>query len=462
MRRLALLVAVLAMLAMAGTSLLAQQAAKPDDPEDAGLGPQILTSDLARRQTIEADQFSATFLFVDEVPVVDVRINGEPQPITQDTSVIITRQFDNRKARQIIEVAATNVSGQTRKKSFLVANPKHEQELEELPRYYKIEDRWDPQWQPLSGIRAGGAAVAIDKSIFIFGGYTSVRYDYDGGLKLSKDPSEYMSTSEQYDPNFRVDLSAEAILQAQGKTQDVPPGKAAPLTGAPPFSTLLSAAVVDRKAYVFESRQKAHEFDARAKRWRSLPSPIRLNRIGPAAAANKKIYIFGGLFGIHPAQGNPRVTPSLQVWEFDPATGRFTSKRSMPTARGGAAACTVRGIVYVFGGYDGEKYLDSVESYNPAQNSWQRLRTMPGARAYAGCVVVNDLVYVISGYASGIVGDKVVGTMEMYDPATDSWRSRRPVPTARQDAAIVTIEGAIYIMGGHNGAQPVTQVEVYR
>src|SRR5439155_1119289 len=45
-----------------------------------------------------------------------------------------------------------------------------------------------------------------------------------------------------------------------------------------------------------------------------------------------------------------------------------------------------------------------------------------------------------------------VGTVEEYDPATNTWRARSPMPTARNHAAIGVVNNKIYVIGGRVGA----------
>lgn len=453
-----------ALLVLAGILLLgiparAQTApATQGEPEETGQGPQILTSDLTRRQTVEADSLTASFLFVDEQPIVDIRINGEPQKFTQDTSVIIQKKFDNRKEQNVIEVSATNQEGKTRLKSFLVLNPTAVRRFgEAVPKYYRIEDRWDTHWTPLTVARAGAAGAAIGSTIYVIGGQSTVKYDYDVNQVLSKDPSSYIASTDRYEPY------PEAKPGAPSRGAGMLPGASQLVPGAPAFSSPLSAASLEQKIYIFESRAKGYVFDPKANTWTTFDTPLRLNRVGPVVAApNKKLYLFGGLFGVQTAGQSGAITPSLQVWEFDPARNAFTIKKPLPTARGGATACLVKGIIYVFGGYDGDKYLDVGEAYDPAADRWAKASSMPTPRAFAGCVVVNDLIYVAGGRNRGLFGERTIGVMEMFDPATGIWRDRKAVPTSRSDPVTVAIEGVVYVMGGMEGNKPVSLVEAYR
>jgi hypothetical protein len=44
--------------------------------------------------------------------------------------------------------------------------------------------------------------------------------------------------------------------------------------------------------------------------------------------------------------------------------------------------------------------------------------------------------------------DRVYGTLESYDPATDTWLSHAPMPIPRHGMGAVTIGEWIYVAGG--------------
>jgi N-acetylneuraminic acid mutarotase len=47
---------------------------------------------------------------------------------------------------------------------------------------------------------------------------------------------------------------------------------------------------------------------------------------------------------------------------------------------------------------------------------------------------------------------RIFNATEMYDPATDSWISKAPLPTPRHGTGAVTLGRRIYVMAG--GPQP--------
>jgi hypothetical protein len=44
--------------------------------------------------------------------------------------------------------------------------------------------------------------------------------------------------------------------------------------------------------------------------------------------------------------------------------------------------------------------------------------------------------------------DRVIGTVESYDPATDSWQHHAPMPTPRHGLGAALIGDTIYVAGG--------------
>jgi N-acetylneuraminic acid mutarotase len=178
------------------------------------------------------------------------------------------------------------------------------------------------------------------------------------------------------------------------------------------------------------------------------------------AAANGKVYVFGGLLG---------TSVKGLVYEYDPAANKWTQKKQMPIPAHHVAAVDYHGKIYLFGGGAqpdpaGGNWvpLNNSWEYDPAKDTWKALAPMPTARGSAAAAVVGGKIYVIGG-ASVHPGAKIVSltpagphrsltTNEMYDPATDKWESRSPMPTARNHASIGMVNGKIYVLGGRVGS----------
>src|SRR5512137_1892364 len=60
--------------------------------------------------------------------------------------------------------------------------------------------------------------------------------------------------------------------------------------------------------------------------------------------------------------------------------------------------------------------------------AWTRKKDMPTGRAAPCAAVVNNKIYVIGGVDKDVVG---LADYEVYDPSTDTWEVKKPLPTPR-------------------------------
>jgi N-acetylneuraminic acid mutarotase len=195
--------------------------------------------------------------------------------------------------------------------------------------------------------------------------------------------------------------------------------------------------------------------------WSSYPSmPTALGGSAAAAGRDDRIYALGGL------NSSGADVPTVQV--TDPATGLWSVAAPMPTARDSLAAVTgADGSIYALGGYffssqTGLLELNTAEVYTPATDSWFPAAPMPTARGELAAAAGPDgRIYAIGGRGTDITTVEVK-TVEVYDPAANSWSTAAPMPTARIGlAAVAGQDGRIYAIGGYNTSGYLGTVEVY-
>jgi N-acetylneuraminic acid mutarotase len=193
-----------------------------------------------------------------------------------------------------------------------------------------------------------------------------------------------------------------------------------------------------------------------------FPEPAE-ELLGVAAAG--KMYVFCGLA--------PGWKPIGMVYEHDPPTDRWAKKKPMPLLSHHVALAEYRGKIYAFGGFvlpasgpPAWAPIDNAWEYDPAADTWKALAPLPSKRGSAVAAVAGDKIYVIGG-ATTPPGSKEtavhparphvsVGTVEEYDPATNSWRQRSPMPTPRNHATAGVVNGKIYVIGGRVGTAFIT------
>ncbi|MDY6876162.1 MAG: kelch repeat-containing protein [Chloroflexota bacterium] len=108
----------------------------------------------------------------------------------------------------------------------------------------------------------------------------------------------------------------------------------------------------------------------------------------------------------------------------------------MTTARDHPGVVGVNGKIYVFGGSNASGALDSMEIYDPATDTWTSGPSMPGAKSAPSAVAVGGLIYVLAG-------DELI---YCFDPSQGTWSTKAPVPVPFSGpAAVAVVEGKIYL-----------------
>jgi len=171
------------------------------------------------------------------------------------------------------------------------------------------------------------------------------------------------------------------------------------------------------------------------------------------AAVNGKIYAIGGstASGFEPCISASAVYGIISLGglvgtneEYDPAENKWTYKASMPTPRMAFATAVYQNKIYCIGGRNvsGDPnggYTAANEVYDPATDTWETKTPMPKATGWFIANVAYGKIYVMD-YS---------GANYVYDPATDSWTSKAPVPAAAFGGyASAVLDGKIYVIGG--------------
>jgi len=167
-----------------------------------------------------------------------------------------------------------------------------------------------------------------------------------------------------------------------------------------------------------------------------------------------KIYVIGG--------AKNTTTFVSNVEEYDPETDTWKQKAEMPTARGVFSINVVDGKIYAIGGYNMANLggMTTVEEYDPKTDKWKKKARMNNPRYALDSSVVNGKIYAIGGSQGGSVN-----MVEEYDPLKDRWTVKAPMPTPREYLLTCALNGLIYAFGGMNfpatGMAFMNTVEVY-
>ncbi|MCG2769215.1 MAG: S8 family serine peptidase, partial [Anaerolineae bacterium] len=193
----------------------------------------------------------------------------------------------------------------------------------------------------------------------------------------------------------------------------------------------------------------AESYDVDADQWETLADkPTAVGNAG-AAMLDGLIYVVGGY-------DDTLQDPYLNVVEvYDPAENRWVTVSPLPQPLCGAAVAAANGSLYVFGGNASDGSLGTTYAYDPQSDTWTEKRPMPGgARAYATAALLNDRIYVAGGWPA-------LTRVESYDPVGDSWSSVAPMLIGRQSSGLVAHEGYLYVIAGGQGWDALTSAERY-
>jgi N-acetylneuraminic acid mutarotase len=257
---------------------------------------------------------------------------------------------------------------------------------------------------------------------------------------------------------------------ARAPPEGPPQGKWIRLAALPQATGELLGAALNGKLYAtqgllpgFKPAGLVYEYDPGGDVWtqkKPMPHPLHHAAV---AVRNGKMYLFGG-FDL-PVSGPPGWNPVNDVWEYDPATDGWRALAPMPTARGAGVAAVVDGKFYVVGGAgptpdastpilrprQPQRSLATVEEYDPTTNTWRARSPLPTPCNHMGGEAVNGKIYVIGGRLSGafIIGlPGNINLVQAYDPVTDSWVTKSPMPTARSGLNTASLNGIIFVAGG--------------
>jgi len=124
----------------------------------------------------------------------------------------------------------------------------------------------------------------------------------------------------------------------------------------------------------------------------------------------------------------------------------------MPEASAEVLGVALHGKLHVFCGLaPGFRPRGLVLQFDPGSNSWAEKQPMPRALHHVAFAALGDKIYGFGGFALPSAGPPSwmpVGDCWEYDPAADRWRALAPMPTVRGAAAAVELDGKLYVIGG--------------
>jgi hypothetical protein len=149
----------------------------------------------------------------------------------------------------------------------------------------------------------------------------------------------------------------------------------------------------------------------------------------------------------------------------------------MPTPRHGLDANVVNGKIYLISGlvpdnrwpnvnvdvYTTYQLTNVTEVYDPSTDTWTTKAPIPKAASYYSSAVIDNKIYIFSDYFKQ--KDGYESLTQIYDPNTDTWSNGNPPPYAIDMAGSAAISNSdfkqIYVIGGRSGSLQLGYNQIY-
>jgi N-acetylneuraminic acid mutarotase len=126
-------------------------------------------------------------------------------------------------------------------------------------------------------------------------------------------------------------------------------------------------------------------------------------------------------------------------------------KKSMITPRSHMGAVLLNGKIYTVGGQTGNDAAlipqSAVEVYDPATDTWKGVASMPKAVNHfaSATFVMGGRILTFGGQTTN---GNAIADCYAYDPAANKWTTLSSLPAARFSGVADVIDGAIYFTTG--------------
>jgi N-acetylneuraminic acid mutarotase len=136
-----------------------------------------------------------------------------------------------------------------------------------------------------------------------------------------------------------------------------------------------------------------------------------------------------------------------------PHGGTWTKKAPLPVGMAEVGVASLDGKVYVVGGTEqvgnGPAIWNSslTMMYDPTTDTWHERAPLPRGLTHVGVAALGGRLYAIGGFTN-IVHMGAVDSAYVYDPDTNRWSDLPKLSSARGSVGVVAVDGKLHIFGG--------------
>jgi N-acetylneuraminic acid mutarotase len=181
--------------------------------------------------------------------------------------------------------------------------------------------------------------------------------------------------------------------------------------------------------------------------WSGKLSEVGVFNSNGVGKIGNKLYFSGG----YSTAGNLPYASNL-LWAYDYSNDRMIRKANLPIFSAEGVSGVINRKLYVLPGacngigYPNPGYCSVEETrrfyrYDPATNSWVTRRQAPHFHRHGAAAVLDGKFYVAGGTRPG----GSVTALDVYDPATNTWRTLAPLPVGGV-ASGAALAGQFYVI----------------
>lgn len=226
----------------------------------------------------------------------------------------------------------------------------------------------------------------------------------------------------------------------------------------------MGAAAVARENFIYVLGGTAagivtdiERFDPRTPKSIQIFKDLLPRRFHSVVEHEGRLYIFGG-------QGDVAASERFEerVEIFDCATGTVTRGPRMPVARASMACVKLGTNVHLIGGSKvversgrGVVQASDHDIFDLVTGKWTKGAPMPTPRETSG-VAVGSFIFTAGGFRA----ERVVDTVEVYDPAANAWRGLPALPRKVSAHATVFLGQHAFLIGDYDRLDSVVAYDL--
>jgi N-acetylneuraminic acid mutarotase len=204
-------------------------------------------------------------------------------------------------------------------------------------------------------------------------------------------------------------------------------------------------------------------YDPSTDSWRLGPELPDAETHAGVVNVERDFMLLGGFVGnVH-----DRIT-SAGVWRWNAAGAVWTTGINFPSPRAAVALALLDTKIYAAAGLAEDGNTDSGEHLIldlAGDDGWTPASPLPNPRNHGGGAASGGSFFAVAGRHGWDEVDGHVPTLDAFDPATDTWHSRAPMPLGRSEigaSTLVLADGRLVTIGGSvPGKKPSDDVLVY-